>query len=169
MSLLKQCLITLKIGTIEMTKSPKIESKKQQKYHAKTLTDVFAQIKRGQEYVTVVMQRDSWEALQYAINIAFREEDMATKKKIVGPAVKEKSGKIDKAPSVAWAHDDLEAAKNLKKSKVKEGFETNTGEFVTRKKAAKIAEKAGEIKHKVKKLHTTDLRRSLKVKEVKAK
>ena len=153
---------------ISVENKPKIETKKEQQYHAKTLADVFASIKRGQEYVTVVMQRDSWEALQYAINIAFREENMATKK-IVAPAVKEKSGKIDKAPSVAWAHDDLEAAKNLKKSKVKEGFETNTGEFVTRKKAAKIAEKAGEIKHKVKKLHTTDLRRSLKVKEVKVK
>ena len=152
-----------------MNKKPKIETKKEQKYHAKTLTEMFASIKRGQEYVTVVMQRDSWEALQYAINIAFREEDMAIKKKIVQPAVKEKNGKIDKAPSIAWAHDDLEKVKHLKKSKVKEGFETNTGEFVSRKKAAKIAQKAGEIKHKVKKLHTTDLRRSMHVKEVKVK
>ena len=94
---------------------------------------------------------------------------MATKKKIVAPALKEKSGKIDVAPSVAWAHDDLEAKKHIKKKNVKEGFETNTGEFVSRKKAAKIAEKAGEIKHKVKKLHTTDLRRSMHVKEVKKK
>jgi hypothetical protein len=69
---------------------------------------------------------------------------MATKKRIVGAAVKEKSGKIDKAPSVAWSHDDLEASKHLKKKNVKEGFETNTGEFVSRKKAGKIAEKAGD-------------------------
>lgn len=94
---------------------------------------------------------------------------MATKKRIVGPAVKEKSGKIDKAPSVAWSHDDLEASKHLKKKNVKEGFETNTGEFVSRKKAAKVAEKAGEVKHTIKKLHTTDLRRSMHVKEKKLK
>ena len=91
------------------------------------------------------------------------------KKTIVGAAIKEKSGKIDKAPSVAWSHDTLEAKNKTKKSKVKEGFETSTGQFVSRKKAAKIAEKAGEIKHKIKKLHTTDLRRSLHVKEKKLK
>jgi hypothetical protein len=94
---------------------------------------------------------------------------MATKKKVVAPAIKEKNGKVDIAPSVAWAHDTLEKVKKLKKSKVKEGFETNTGEFVSRKVAAKIAEKAGEIKHHIKKLHTTDLRRSLHVKEKKSK
>ena len=94
---------------------------------------------------------------------------MATKKKIVAPAVKEKSGKVDIAPSVAWSHDDLEASKHLKKKKVKEGFETSTGKFVNRKKAADIAEKAGEVKHEIKKLHTTDLRRSLHVKEKKLK
>ena len=144
-------------------------SKKEQKYQAKTLSEMFAQIKRGQDYITVVMQRSAWEELQWAINVALREEDMATKKKIVGPAVKEKNGKIDKAPSIAWSHDDLEASKHLKKKKVKEGFETNTGEFVSRKTAAKIAQKAGEIKHEVKKLHTTDLRRSMHVKEKKLK
>ena len=42
---------------------------------------------------------------------------MATKKKIVAPAVKEKNGKVDIAPSFAWAHDTLEAVKKLKKSK----------------------------------------------------
>jgi hypothetical protein len=94
---------------------------------------------------------------------------MATKKKIVAPAVKEKNGKVDIAPSFAWAHDTLEAVKKLKKSKVKEGFETSTGQFVSRKKAAKIAEKAGEIKHRIKKLHTTDMRRALHVKEKKVK
>ena len=57
----------------------------------------------------------------------------------------------------------------MKKKNVKEGFETSTGEFISRKKAAKVAEKAGEIKHKVKKLHTTDLRRSMHVKEKKLK
>lgn len=90
-------------------------------------------------------------------------------KKIVAPALKEKSGKIDKAPSVAWSHDTLEASKHIKKKKVKEGFLTSTGQFVSRKKASKIAEKAGEIKHHVKKLHTTDLRRSLHIREKKLK
>lgn len=90
-------------------------------------------------------------------------------KKIVAPALKEKNGKIDKGSSFAYSHDSLEKLNKVKKKNVKEGFETNTGEFVSRKKAAKIAEKAGEIKHKIKKLHTTDMRRSMHVKEKKVK
>ena len=95
---------------------------------------------------------------------------MAKKETILEPALKDrKTGKVTKAPSKAWSHTEIEAVKDIKKKDVKEGFETNTGEFVSRKKAAKIAQKAGEIKHKVKKLHTTDLRRSMHVKEVKVK
>ena len=66
----------------------KHESKKAQKYHAKTLSEMFARIKRGQEYVTVVLQRSVWEEVKWAIDVALREEDkyMATKKNIMAPA-----------------------------------------------------------------------------------
>ena len=91
---------------------------------------------------------------------------MAKKKlTIVEPALKEKSGKIDTAPSKAWSHSELEVVKDVKKKDAKEGFLTNTGEFVGRKKAAKIAEQAGEIKKPVKKLHSTDLRKGAGIKK----
>jgi uncharacterized protein (DUF927 family) len=86
--------------------------------------------------------------------------------KIKVPALKnKKTGEVIKAPSVAWSHTEVEAKANLKKKKVKEGFVTEKDQFVNRKIAAKIAKKAGEIKKKVKKLHTTDLRNGLKVKK----
>ena len=145
-----------------MSKKPKHESKKAQKYHAKTLTEIFASIKRGQEYVTVVMQRSVWEELQYAINQALREEDMAIQKKIVAPAVKDKkSGVIMEAPSKKWAHDQIEAKEHIKDKNAKRGFVTSEDKFVGRKKAAKIAKQAGQVKDKdIKKLHSSDLRRA---------
>ena len=90
---------------------------------------------------------------------------MAKKLSIAEPALKEKSGKIDPAPSKAWSHTEIEAAKDIKKKDVTEGFVTNTGKFVGRKKAAKIAEKAGELKKPVKKLHSTDLRKGAGIKK----
>ena len=85
---------------------------------------------------------------------------------IAKPALKEKkTGKVDPAPSKAWSHDQLEAADKLKDGEVKRGFVTNGGKFVGRKKAAKIALKAGEIKKPVKKLHSSDLRESLGIKK----
>jgi len=142
----------------------KHESKKVQKWHAKTLTDIFADIKRGQGYVTVVMQRSTWEELQWAISVALREEDkhMATKEKIVAPAVKDKkTGVIIEAPSKKWAHDQIEAKEHIKDKNAKRGFVTNEDKFVKRKKAAKIAKEAGQIKDKdVKKLHSSDLRKA---------
>ena len=84
---------------------------------------------------------------------------------IAEAAVKEKGGKVHPAPSKAWSHDQLELAERLKKKDVKEGFVTNAGKFVGRKKAAKIAEAAGEVKNPPKKLHTTDLRKSLGIKK----
>jgi len=90
---------------------------------------------------------------------------MATKK-IKAPALKEKkTGIIIEAPSKAWAHDQVEAKEHIKKRKVKEGFVTTEDKFVTRKKAAKIAKKAGQVKKAIKKLHTTDLRNSEKIKK----
>ena len=87
-------------------------------------------------------------------------------KKIKLPALKNrKTGEVIEAPSVAWSHTEVEAKEHVKKKKVKEGFVTEEDEFVDRKKAAKIAKKAGEIKKPVKKLHTTDLRNGLKIKK----
>ena len=95
---------------------------------------------------------------------------MKKKETIVAPAIRTKKDKIViEAPSKAWAHDQIEAREHIPDKKVKRGFVTSEDKFVKRKKAAKIAEKAGEIKHKVKKLHTTDLRRSLHIKEIKNK
>lgn len=90
-----------------------------------------------------------------------------TKKKItiLEPALKEKSGKVDPAPSKAWSHDELEAAKGLKKKKVTEGFEASNGKFVSREKAAKIAKKTGEVKNPGRKLHSTELRVAAGVKK----
>ena len=146
-----------------MSKKPKHETKKHQKWHAKTLEEMFANIKRGQEYVTVVMQRTAWEELKWAIDTAFREEEkyMATKKNIEAPAIKEKkTGIIIEAPSKAWAHDQIEAKEHIPDKKVKRGFVTNEDKFVKRKEAAKIAKKAGQLKKSVKKLHSSDLRKS---------
>ena len=82
-------------------------------------------------------------------------------KKIVAPALREKkTGVIIEAPSKAWAHDQLLAKEHIKPKKVKEGFVTSEDQFVKRKEAAKIANKAGQIKQPVKKLHSTDLRKA---------
>lgn len=56
-------------------------------------------------------------------------------------------------------------SKDIKDSAVKRGFVTNTGKFVNRKKAAKIALAAGEIKKPVKKLHSHDLRAGAGIKK----
>lgn len=90
---------------------------------------------------------------------------------IAKPAIREKeNGRVIPAPSKAWAHDQLEAVKHIKKKKVKEGFVTSSGDFVGRKKAAKIAEAAGEVKDKsIKKLHSTDLRKALNIPKKKLK
>ena len=115
------------------------------------------------------MQRSAWEELQWAINVALKEEDkyMATKKKIDVPAIKDKkTGVIMEAPSKAWAHDQIEAKEHIKDKNVKRGFVTSEDKFVKRKKAAKIAKDAGQIKDKgIKKLHSSDLREHLKIKK----
>ena len=90
---------------------------------------------------------------------------MKKKLTIADPAIKEKNGKVDAAPSKAWSHEEIEVSKDIKDSAVKRGFVTNTGKFVDRKKAAKIAMKAGEIKKPVKKLHSHDLREAAGIKK----
>ena len=86
---------------------------------------------------------------------------------IAEPAVKDKkTGKVDVAPSKAWAHDQLETKDHIRDKDVKRGFVTSEGKFVGRKKAAKIAKEAGEIKDKsIKKLHSSDLRKSMGIKK----
>ena len=82
------------------------------------------------------------------------------------PALKvKKTGKVIPAPKKSYSHDMIEEKNNIKDKKVKRGFVTNEGEFVNRKTAAKIAEKAGEIKKPVKKLHSHDLRAGLGIKK----
>ena len=49
------------------------------------------------------------------------------------PALRvKKTGRVIKAPSKAWAHDQVEAKHHLPDKKVKRGFVTNEGHFVGR-------------------------------------
>jgi hypothetical protein len=90
---------------------------------------------------------------------------MKKKLTIAEPAIKEKGGKVDPAPSKAWSHEEIELAKGVKDKNAKRGFVTNEGKFVSRKKAAKIALAAHEIKKPVKKLHSSDLRKAAGIKK----
>ena len=91
---------------------------------------------------------------------------MATKLKVLVPAIKEKSGKVVKAPSKAWSHDELKKMAGKEAKGAKHEFELSNGRIVTRKVAAKVAEKSGEVPKSVgKKLHSHDLRRALNIKK----
>lgn len=95
---------------------------------------------------------------------------MATSLKVVKPALVTKKGKVEIAPSNKYSHEDIAKKMGKKGFKTaKHEFELSDGEIVSRKKAAKIAEKAGEIKKGIKKLHSHQLRKALGVKEVKLK
>jgi len=89
---------------------------------------------------------------------------MATKIKVVEPAVKEKSGKIIK-DTPAYSHTEIEKKAGRKKHQDKRGFLLSNGEFANREKAAKIAKAAGEVKKPGKKLHSHELRESLGIKK----
>jgi len=91
---------------------------------------------------------------------------MATKLSVLVPAIREKSGKVVKAPSKAWSHEELIERIGKAAKGAKHMFELSDDEIVNRKKAAKIAEKSGEVPKKVgKKLHSHDLRRALGIKK----
>ena len=91
---------------------------------------------------------------------------MATKLKVLVPAIKEKSGKVIKAPSKAWSHEELKEKAGKAAKHAKHEFELSNGRIVTRKTAAKVAEKAGEVPKSVgKKLHSHDLRRAEGIKK----
>jgi len=88
--------------------------------------------------------------------------------KVKVPAIREKSGKIVKAPSKAYSHDELIAKEGKKAKGAKHMFELTNGKVVNRKTAAKVAEKAGEVPKSVgKKLHSHDLRRAEGIKKIK--
>lgn len=89
---------------------------------------------------------------------------MATKIKVVEPAIKTKSGKVIK-DTPAYSHKEIEEKAKVKKDK--RGFLLSTGEFADRKKAAKIAKAAGEVKNPGKKLHSHELREGLGIKKAK--
>jgi hypothetical protein len=93
---------------------------------------------------------------------------MATKKKlsVLVPAIVEKSGKVVKAPSKAWSHDQLKKEQGKAAKHAKHEFELSNGRIVKRKEAAKVAEKAGEVPKSVgKKLHSHDLRNAAGIKK----
>ena len=84
------------------------------------------------------------------------------------PAIKEKSGKIVDAPSKAWSHDEVIMKEGKKAKGAKHMFELSNGKVVNRKKAAKVAEAAGEVPKSVgKKLHSHDLRKAERIKKIK--
>jgi hypothetical protein len=91
---------------------------------------------------------------------------MATKIKVIKPAVKEKSGKVI-ADTPAYSHEEIEKKAGRKKNADKRGFLLSSGEFADREEAAKIAKKAGEVKNAGKKLHSHELRQALNIKKAK--
>ena len=79
--------------------------------------------------------------------------------KVKVPAIKKKDGKVVKAPSKKYAHDDLETSG-------KRGFILSDGTFADRKKAAKVSNESGMTSNK-KKLYSEDLRKANKTKRIK--
>ena len=97
-----------------------------------------------------------------------RNTNRSKKLTVKVPAIKEKSGKIVEAPSKAWSHEELIVKEGKKAKGAKHMFELSDKEVVSRKKAAKVAEKAGEVPKSVgKKLHSHDLRKADRIKKLK--
>ena len=91
-----------------------------------------------------------------------------TKLKVMVPAIVEKSGKVVKAKSIAYSHDELKKMAGKAAKGAKHEFELSNGAIVKRKEAAKVAEKAGQVPKSVgKKLHSHDLRKAAGVKKAK--
>ena len=91
---------------------------------------------------------------------------MATKLKVIKPAVKEKSGKI-LTDTPAYSHEEIEKKAGRPKNADKRGFLLSNKKFADREKAAKVAKAAGEVKKPGKKLHSHELREALGVKKAK--
>ena len=92
---------------------------------------------------------------------------MPKKLTVVKPAIVEKSGKVVKAPSVAYSHDEIIKRAGKEAKGAKHEFVLSDGEIANRKKAAKVAKAAGEVKHPGKKLHSHELRNALGIKKAK--
>ena len=82
-------------------------------------------------------------------------------------AIVEKSGKVVKAPSPAYSHDEIIKKAGKEAKGAKHVFELSDGTIANRKKAAKVAKEAGEVKHPGKKLHSHELREGLGIKKAK--
>ena len=65
--------------TSEMSKD-KIETKEQQKEHARHLKKMFDKIERDKDLIPVVMQRGAWEALHWTIGRALELQYKKEKK-----------------------------------------------------------------------------------------
>ena len=86
-----------------------------------------------------------------------------SKLKVTEPAIKEKSGKVVKGKPTE-SHDDIIKRAGKAAKGAKHEFVLSDNEIADRKKAAKVAKAAGEVKHPGKKLHSHELRKGLKVK-----
>ena len=89
---------------------------------------------------------------------------MATKIKVVEPAIKTKSGKVIKN-TAAYSHKEIELKAGVKKDR--RGFLLSNGKFADRKEAAKIAKETGVVKSPGSKLHSHELRKGLGIKKAK--
>ena len=84
-----------------------------------------------------------------------------SKLKVIEPAIVEKSGKVVKGKP-SDSHDDIIKKDGKKAKGAKHEFVLSTGEIADRKKSAKVAKAAGEVKDPGKKLHSHELRKGLK-------
>ena len=83
--------------------------------------------------------------------------------KVVEPAIVEKSGEVVKG-NPSDSHDDIIKKTGKKAKGAKHEFVLSDGTIADRKKAAKVAKAAGEVKNPGKKLHSHELRKALKIK-----
>ena len=81
--------------------------------------------------------------------------------KVIEPAIKTKSGKVIKG-TVEQSHDDIIKKVGKAAKGAKHEFVLSNGEIANRKRAAKVAKAAGEVKDPGKKLHSHELRKGLK-------
>ena len=87
-----------------------------------------------------------------------------SKLKVIEPAIVEKSGKVVKGKP-SDSHDNIIKKEGKKAKGAKHEFVLSNQEIADRKKAAKIAKAAGEVKNPGKKLHSHELRKGLKIKK----
>lgn len=81
---------------------------------------------------------------------------MKKKLKVLEPAIKY-GNKVAKGTK-AMSHDDIAKREGKDKKAGKRGFILTNGEYVDRRKAAKVARKAKEVAHPGKELHSHELR-----------